>query len=676
MKTSIFIVFFLFIAVFGQTKEKSFIDVSPDGRIINTYPAVNGAYPHGYAVKSAAGIPFGTTPEWTAIPERQIGGMAFGDYDGDGDLDLATGCYFSNSFPPVTQYEVLIYRNDGGVLTTQPAWISTDMRSTTEVKFADIDGDGRLDLLAANGDVSFVPSVIYMNSAAGLNTTPTWISGNASFTVGAAFADVDGDGDLDLAFANQGSSLVPAKPLCIFYNFNGAFTSVPNWFSDDQMISNDVAFCDMDRSSLVAKQFTYTATGGYASFTLPLFPVYAVDSILVGGRKTTAFWLGADEGIISLAQHPAVGTQIKVYYRYESKPDMAVSKWVNYQSAIYFNNNGAMNTSPGWTIGNNNSEKGIGWFDYNKDGYNDLAISGSGVTTRVFKNNAGVIGNEVFSYTSPSGSCQKLISTDLNNDGYPEFAIVNFSSKRIEIFNNENGVFSNGAAWTFLAGTSATSIAFGDVNGDGFPDLAVGTARSPVCVFLNQNNVIPVELTSFSVTQENDKAVLRWKTATEKNNDRFVIERKYGTADWLPIGFVKGSGTTTTPVSYLFTDNNAPEGTVLYRLRQIDLDGSGYVHQQAEITIKRDAYTFDAAVFPNPASGGKISLTLTSPRQDNVIISEYNSLGERIAELYSGPVNKGTQTIALPLHSRTSGVAFITIQTSDKVKTIPVVTAR
>lgn len=233
------IVSFFPLIIYSQQNNITYTDVSPDGREISTYNSDEKNI-EGVVIANSDDIPFSLTPDWSSTLERQIGGMAWGDYDNDGDLDLATGCYFSNSYPPIPEYEVLIYRNDNGILTTTPAWVSTDMRSTTDVKFADLNGDDKPELIAANGDNSFVPSVIYFNGESGLNNSPGWISKDNNWTVGEALCDIDDDGDLDLTFGNQGNSVNPMKPICIFYNNGGTFPVVPKLVisgSDDNKFS-------------------------------------------------------------------------------------------------------------------------------------------------------------------------------------------------------------------------------------------------------------------------------------------------------------------------------------------------------------------------------------------------------------------------------------------------------
>ena len=441
-------------------------------------------------------IPYSLTPDWSSTLDRQIGGMAWGDYDNDGDLDLATGCYFSNSYPPIPEYEVLIYRNDNGILTTTPAWISTDMRSTTDVKFADLNGDEKPELIAANGDNSFVPSVIYFNSETGLNNAPGWISQDNNWTVGEALCDIDDDGDLDLAFGNQGNSVIPTKPICIFYNNGGTFPTVPNWLSADEMITNSVAFGDLDNQQIKYKYLEYAGDGTRYAFHLPLYPIYSIDTVLVDDQPYDQYCYNPISGWLSLGTKPGSGITVKISYRYISKGDLAASKWVYYESGIYFNNNGVINTLPGWTVGNTESQKGIAWADFDQDGFQDLAISGSSVQTVIYKNVNGALTGPVWTSNSVNTSAQELITGDVDRDGYPELAVVHFGGGRVEIFKNNSGVLDTEPTWLYIAGSSATSISFGDLNADGYLDLAVGTARTPVVVFLNQSS-IPVELTSF-----------------------------------------------------------------------------------------------------------------------------------------------------------------------------------
>ncbi|MCA8938154.1 MAG: VCBS repeat-containing protein, partial [Planctomycetes bacterium] len=128
--------------------------------------------------------------------------VAWGDVDGDGDLDLAVGGRFG--------FSNLVYLTENGMLQASAAWSSADSYETTSLAWGDIDGDGDLDLAAANweqrsDDNAGGPNRLYLNEDGMLQATAVWSSVDGGYADSVAWGDVDGDGDLDLAVG--GSSL-------------------------------------------------------------------------------------------------------------------------------------------------------------------------------------------------------------------------------------------------------------------------------------------------------------------------------------------------------------------------------------------------------------------------------------------------------------------------------------
>ena len=654
MRTILLLTFSFFSLTFLFPQTKTYTDVSPDGKQTKTYTSADYNNRHAAVTDT---VPFGSTPEWQGTLERQAGGLAWADYDHDGDLDLAVGNYHSNSYPPIPEYETQVYRNDNGVLTSTPAWSSTDMRSTTDLKWADINNDGYPDLLAANGDESQVPSVIYMNSSSGLETTPSWVSNDVDWTVGAAFGDLNGDGYIDLAFGNQGNSVIPTRPICVFYNVNGTLHTSPDFYTSDEMITNSVAIADADNSDLTEKTETFTADGSGSVFTLSMIPIYKIDSVKVNGAPVINFTQDETGGWVSLGTVPSNGDQVVVKYRYIKKGDLAAAKWVAYSSGVYFNNGSELNSLPGWTVGNTESQKGIAWADMDNDGYMDLAIGGNGVPAVVYKNNAGTLSSTpVWISGSSNTSTQDLAWGDINNDGYPELAVIHFGYSRLEIFMNNGGVLETNPSWTYTTGSPGTAVSFGDLNGDGFLDLAVGTARSPVAVFLNQS-VVPVELKSFTAENNAGKVQLDWTTATETNNSGFEIERKRsGQEFWKNIGFTKGNGTSTKIHNYSYIDN--PEsGSYSYRLKQIDFDGSYKYSKTVNVEVTAPVQFELSQNYPNPFNPStRISYQLS--KSGFVALKVYNTLGQEAAVLVNGYQQAGKYGLNFNASNLPSGIYF------------------
>jgi len=146
-------------------------------------------------------------PKEDYMPEEFGGGVAAGDYDNDGDVDLfiVRGDIGKN----------LLYRNDGnnsfidvafeaGVASTKP---DGGVYRHSGPVFADMDGDGDLDLFI--GGISTDPSLLFRNNGNGTFSDVTVDSGidllTARETVSVAFGDYDLDGDLDLMMAHWGT---------------------------------------------------------------------------------------------------------------------------------------------------------------------------------------------------------------------------------------------------------------------------------------------------------------------------------------------------------------------------------------------------------------------------------------------------------------------------------------
>lgn len=183
---------------------------------------------------------------------------------------------------------------------------------------------------------------------------------------------------------------------------------------------------------------------------------------------------------------------------------------------------------------------------------------------------------------------------------------------------------------------------------------------------ISVTNVLPVELTSFTAKANGHSVILNWSTATETNNQGFEIERKSQNTSWITIGFVAGSGTTTENRDYSFIDNSINSESYLYRLKQIDFNGSSEYSNIVEITANVPAEYSLSQNYPNPFNPAtKIKFTL--PEASLVKLKVFNSIGEEVANLVNKLYEAGSHEIVFNASNLTSGIYFVRMESGSFV---------
>lgn len=139
------------------------------------------------------------------------------------------------------------------------------------------------------------------------------------------------------------------------------------------------------------------------------------------------------------------------------------------------------------------------------------------------------------------------------------------------------------------------------------------------------NSPFPVEFLSIDAVQQRNAALISWQTASETNNDGFVVQRSRDGLVWEALDFVAGSGTTLEVQSYQYLDYSATEGRNLYRLQQWDLDGQMNYSDAVELTLSP---TLQSAlkIYPVPAS---TSLTIEGVAGSATLL---NGLGQVVTQ--------------------------------------------
>lgn len=142
---------------------------------------------------------------------------------------------------------------------------------------------------------------------------------------------------------------------------------------------------------------------------------------------------------------------------------------------------------------------------------------------------------------------------------------------------------------------------------------------------------LPVKFTGFKAVKKGQETQLEWTTASEVNNDYFMVERRVeDKTEWLPVARVKGAGTTTEENTYLAHDPTPVKGTNYYRIVQVDYNGKISYSEIRNLNFDNSIHQ-QVQIAPNPfnASQGVLNVEFQGlDKEDDVIIELYNSVGK------------------------------------------------
>lgn len=201
--------------------------------------------------------------------------------------------------------------------------------------------------------------------------------------------------------------------------------------------------------------------------------------------------------------------------------------------------------------------------------------------------------------------CQKFVQVgDLNGNPLPQnYRVAREANFFWAVTRNEDNVMRY---MKVTSGCSIPTSGYTPCCGQGGDPLLLLVATDGCAQF-----ILPVELVKFVANTTSGKVILEWQTASETVNEGFEIQRRAESGAWQTLAFIPGRGTTTQTTNYRWTDENPPAGTIYYRLRQRDFDGTFEYSKVISIEVNTDQAQLK--LWPNPA---KDQLEILLPEAD------------------------------------------------------------
>ncbi len=440
-------------------------------------------------VFSATGTSFGTINDDTF-------GIALGDIDSDGDLDVITGNKGATN--------KLILSDSRGSFAVNGTAIGVEKDNTMAIVMGDIDGVNGIDVIAGNAGQT---NKLYLNDGSGgFPADGIDIGSDTDTTYSVVLADVNGDGDLDLIAGNWAST----NKLYLNDGSGGFLSGVNIGLATEIDATTSVvvglvnadAFPDVIVGNWGQANKLYLNDGSNSS-TVTVFPTSgtAISSEL---DNTRSIALGDVDGANGL--------------------DLAVGN-SGQTNKYYLNNGSGVFPASGMTIGSETDDtRSIVIGDVDGGNGLDLIAGNSGQLNKLYLNDG--TGSTLVSVFPASGAAigtetdvtTSMVLMNVDSDTDLDLLVGNDGENSKRYLNDGSGGFStNGTDLSPGNSTITRSLAIADVDGDGDDDLFAaeyGVTNKLYRNIIYQTDLGRVVSQKINSTKTNIRGVFLTATAT------------------------------------------------------------------------------------------------------------------------------------------------------------------
>jgi hypothetical protein len=679
--------------------------------------AVDGETPaHVWTVASNGTGTFSQTPVSVTLTGGQLNNIVFDDFNGDGILDFAASDSTSNN-----QTVVYLGQSNGTYLAGSPLTTASGDYGTCNNGSGDLNGDGKPEIVTANcgfgnlivyvnnGDGTFQPGVYY---AAGINSP--YVMPEA-----VTIADVNGDGKKDIISSNadgsdvtvllgkgDGTVNLPTEGYstggtphtsALVADFNGdgfADIIVPDdnfSFAYLQGYGDGTFRAATDLFSPVPPPATTRAFAqviASADLNGDGYPDFVVGNCCDSSIGVTVF-LSQPDGTLGAGTNYGMGgslTSVAIAdFNGDGIPDIAALNLGGDGVQIFTGNgDGTFNPGGSYSTGGSNANgtkngpfNQIVTGDFNKDGHIDIAVANySSSNVSVLLNN-GTGGFATAASYAVAGNAQTIATADVNNDGFLDLVVTDYASPGFVnvLLNQKNGTFlaAPQSPITF-AFNYPGNIALGDLDGDGKLDLVVtvgdttkgtglaaakgngdGTFQTAVLFSTTQQNIdlnqpLPGDVKMGDINGDGKLDLVYSNMGSGNNADYGTVGIFYNT------GSAFGTGMFSTPVEYA-------AGSVVYSLALADVNQDG-----ATDVVMADNYYAGATVLLNASGSGSTIAASANPAIVGTSVSFTATLAATVrgvtavptgtVTFLDGSTSLGTETLSGGLASFTTSLAI------------------
>jgi FG-GAP-like repeat/IPT/TIG domain len=507
-----------------------------------------------------------------------------GDFNHDGNLDFAvTWQNVSNGYVQV------FLGNGAGSFTagvTYTLAIPNVYTIANGLATADLRGNGKLDLIAVDGHNNGGSVEVLLGNGDGSFHAPVAVATSISSPLGVAIADVNHDGKMDMVVASNDSG---DGIYVVLGNGNGTFQTPVFYSEGDNSGATGIAIGSLttkknedvvistgngayvylnDGTGAFAKPVQYGSSANASSVVIADVNGDKKNDLVLGSTSSGATWvlLGKGNGTFSAGtayNNGGVTSDVVVAdFNGDKKLDFAAASNAEYVDVALGNGDGTFRSSS--QFGNTGATiQGIAAADLNGDGYPDVVEAGGGTgvgITVLLGSSHGVLGTSISTAVGTCGEANRnpvsgVALGDVNGDGKVDVVATSTNTGFNFCVNNEIAVLDGLGTGKFKApvfystGTTQQSYnpSLGDFNGDGKLDIVVSNADGSISVLLNNGKGVYEAAKVIPGASGTEGAAITLGDFNKDGKLDIALTDYSGTAVNILLG--KGDGTFKAPIS-------------------------------------------------------------------------------------------------------------------------------
>lgn len=230
--------------------------------------------------------------------------------------------------------------------------------------------------------------------------------------------------------------------------------------------------------------------------------------------------------------------------------------------------------------------------------------------------------------------------------------VINFAGEDLDVYQKIDMTnVPSGEYFSDLTGNATNPLITVNAN----QELHLEIPARSYAVFVQGELILPAELLAFSAKAQKKDVLLSWKSATEIQLDKYVVQRSRDGRQFTDIAKLTAEGSNSV---YAYTDASPGAGLWYYRLKMVDTDGSVNFSEMESLQFGQEI--FEVKVYPNPAKEELFVQFETN--KTNSIIWEVLDINGRLIQSGETEVNAGINAFKVPVNGVASGVYYLRLQ--------------